>query len=69
MGGEVSRLPNRFPVGTRYVMEGREGRIRLRYLEFPGGRKVGLPADPAVRTGSRTGAAKPGTGRGRARKK
>jgi len=32
-------LPSRFPVGTRYVVEGRGGgrgplRIRLRYLEF-----------------------------------
>ena len=30
------RLPNRFPVGTRFVIEGRGGRIHLRYLEFPG---------------------------------
>ena len=56
MGGEVIRLPRRFPVGTRYVIEGRGGRIRLRYLEFPDGRKVDLPADLAARTKSRTGA-------------
>jgi hypothetical protein len=51
MGVEV-RLPRRFPVGTRYVIESRGGRIRLRYLEFPDGRKVDLPADLAARTKS-----------------
>ena len=54
MGGDGVRLPSRFPVGTRYVIEGHEGRIRLRYLEFPDGRKVDLPADLAARTKSRT---------------
>jgi hypothetical protein len=54
MGGQIVRLPSRFPVGTRYVIEGRGGRIRLRYLEFPDGRKVDLPADLAARTKSRT---------------
>ena len=39
------RLPNRFPVGTRFVIEGRGGRIHLRYLEFPDGRQVVLPAE------------------------
>ncbi len=58
MGGEVSRLPNRFPVGTRYVIEGRAGRICLRYLEFPDGRKVDLPADLAARTKARSTAAR-----------
>jgi hypothetical protein len=53
MGAEVSRLPSRFPIGTRYVIEGREGRIRLRYLQFPDGRKVDLPADLATRARSR----------------
>jgi len=56
MGGEVVRLPSRFPVGTRYVIEGRGGHIRLRYLEFPDGRKVDLPADLAARTKTRSGA-------------
>ena len=56
MGGQVVRLPSRFPIGTRYVIEGREGLIRLRYLEFPDGRKVDLPADLAARTKFRTGA-------------
>ena len=45
MRSEASRLPGHFPVGTRYVIEGRKGRIHLRYLEFPDGRHVDLPAD------------------------
>ena len=48
----VDRLPNRFPVGTRFVIEGRGGRqgrmrISLRRLEFPDGRKLDLPLDQA----------------------
>jgi hypothetical protein len=50
MSCKRSPLPSRFPVGTRYVIEGRGGRIQLRYLEFPDGRHVDLPADLAVRT-------------------
>jgi hypothetical protein len=50
-------LPSRFPVGTRYVVEGHGGaqgtlRIHLRYLEFPDGRQVKLPTDVAHRTRS-----------------
>jgi hypothetical protein len=57
-GSQADRLPNRFPVGTRYVIEGRsagEGRLRIqsRYLEFPDGRLVELPLDLAERTRSR----------------
>jgi hypothetical protein len=57
-GSQADRLPSRFPVGTRYVVEGRssgEGRlhIHLRYLEFPDGRHVELPLDLAERTRSR----------------
>ena len=69
MGGEISRLPSRFPVGTRYVIEGREGRIRLRYLEFPDGRKVDLPADLAARTKSRAVTGRRRIGREPGRKK
>jgi hypothetical protein len=69
MGGEVVRLPSRFPVGTRYVIEGREGRICLRYLEFPDGRKIDLPADLAARTKSRMNARGRRDGRIRERKK
>jgi hypothetical protein len=55
MSSLVDRLPSRFPVGTRYVIEGRGGaqgrlRIHLRYLEFPDGRHVELPVDVAART-------------------
>jgi hypothetical protein len=69
MGGEASRLPSRFPVGTRYVIEGRGGRICLRYLEFPDGRKVDLPADLAARTKSRAGAGRRRSSRNTKRKK
>ena len=55
---QADRLPSRFPVGTRYVVEGRssaEGRLHIhsRYLEFPDGRHVELPIDLAERTRSR----------------
>ena len=49
----TARLPNRFPVGTRFVIEGRDGRIHLRYLEFPDGRQVVLPAEVSARGNSR----------------
>jgi hypothetical protein len=45
MSSPAACLPTRFPVGTRYVIEGRAGRIQLRYLEFPDGRRVDMPAD------------------------
>jgi hypothetical protein len=44
----ISRLPSRFPVGTRYVIEGRGGHVHLRYLEFPDGRQIKLPTDPVT---------------------
>jgi hypothetical protein len=58
MSSQVDRLPDRFPVGTRYVIEGRGGRagqtrIHLRYLEFPDGRHVDLPLDLTKRSGGR----------------
>ena len=49
MSSGAVRLPSRFPIGTRYVIEGRGGRIQLRYLEFPDGRRVELPAELAER--------------------
>jgi hypothetical protein len=45
----ISRLPSRFPLGTRYIIEGRGGLIHLRYLEFPDGGQIALPADLAER--------------------
>jgi hypothetical protein len=70
MGSLADGLPSRFPVGTRYVVEGRGGgqgrfRIRLRYLEFPDGRHVELPIDLAYRGPARRRHGRP---RGKARK-
>lgn len=45
MSSSAVRLPSRFPVGTRFVIEGRDGRVDLRYLEFPDGRQVVLPSE------------------------
>ena len=53
-----SRLPSRFPVGTKFVIEGRRGgegqgddevQVFSRYLEFPDGTFFPLPAHPAQR--------------------
>ena len=41
----AERLPSRFPVGTRFVIEGKGGRIHKRYVEFPDGRQVALPLE------------------------
>jgi hypothetical protein len=45
-----SRLPRRFPVGAKYVVEGsggEEGNLRViaRYVVLPGGRRINVPAD------------------------
>ena len=58
MSSQGVRLPSRFPIGTRYVIEGRGGgdgrlRVHARYLEFPDGRHVDLPTDPADRPRAR----------------
>ena len=42
---ELRHLPDQFPDGTRFVIEGRGGRILSRYLEFPDGRHVDLATD------------------------
>lgn len=59
LASPTNDLPDRFPVGTRYVIEGRGGgngllRVHSRYLEFPDGRHVDLPIDLAKRTGVRS---------------
>jgi hypothetical protein len=46
-----SKLPSRFPVGTKFVIESRrggedQGQIYSRYLEFPDGTCFRLPARP-----------------------
>lgn len=57
----ANRLPRRFPVGTRYVLEGvpaGSGQLRVisRLLVLPNGRQFDLtdmPADPAPRRRAR----------------
>jgi hypothetical protein len=53
-----TRLPSRFPVGTKFVIEGRRGsegqgddevQVYSRYLEFPDGTFFPLPTHPAQR--------------------
>jgi hypothetical protein len=51
MHSQLHRLPERFPVGTRYVVEAcRRGpghfRVQSRYVEFPDGTHVDLPPSP-----------------------
>jgi hypothetical protein len=40
-----NKLPKRFPVGTKFVIEGK-GKTYNRYLEFPDGTFFPLPARP-----------------------
>ena len=47
---QSSVLPRRFPVGARYVIEGRGGedgglRVFSRYVVLPGGRRINVPSD------------------------
>ena len=51
MPSSTSRLPSRFPVGTKFVIEARprgRGQIYTRHVEFPDGTLVQLPDEPAV---------------------
>ena len=41
------RLPARFPIGTKYVLEG-SGRFVRRYIEFPNSRRVQLAMRKAL---------------------
>ncbi len=48
MAYSASRLPSRFPIGTKFVIEGRRGgegtmQVFSRYLEFPDGTRIRLP--------------------------
>jgi hypothetical protein len=50
----ADRLPSRFPIGTKFVIEGkrvRKGEVQVynRYLEFPDGTFLRLPAQPGKR--------------------
>jgi len=54
MAYSSGRLPSRFPVGTKFVIEGKrsgEGQVQVfnRYLEFPDGTFFPLPLRPARR--------------------
>ena len=59
MAYESTRLPSRFPVGTKFVIEGKrggEGKVQVysRYLEFPDGTFFALPTHPAQRKSGAT---------------
>jgi hypothetical protein len=59
MAYRLGRLPSRFPVGTKFVIEGKrggEGQVQVfsRYLEFPDGTFVALPAHPVQRKSGAT---------------
>jgi len=48
MAYSSSRLPSRFPVGTKFVIEGRPAKsgkpqVFSRFIEFPDGTKLTLP--------------------------
>lgn len=54
MAYSSSRLPSRFPIGTKFVIEGRragEGEVHVirRYLEYPDGTHMRLPVRPDQR--------------------
>jgi len=54
MAYSSSRLPSRFPVGTKLVIEGQRGgedqvQVFSRYLEFPDGTFFPLPNHPVQR--------------------
>lgn len=54
----VNRLPSRFPVGTRYVIEGRpnqqgELQITSRYVVLPNGTKLDLRVENSDPEGTR----------------
>jgi hypothetical protein len=43
MAYSANRLPSRFPIGTKFVIEGRRGQVFSRYVEFPDGTCIRLP--------------------------
>jgi hypothetical protein len=56
MATNTRRLPSRFPVGTKFVIEAcprGKGRppVYMRHIEFPDGTKVRLPELPTIVTG------------------
>jgi hypothetical protein len=52
MAYSATRLPSRFPVGTKFIVEGRRARagqaqVFKRFIEFPDGTQLSLPARTA----------------------
>ena len=57
MTSRSDRLPSRFPVGTKFVIEGRSGgegqmQVFKRYIELPNGIFFALPARSVQRKSS-----------------
>jgi len=51
MAYSANRLPSRFPVGTKFVIEshrGKDGPVYSRFLEFPDGTFCPLPSRAAA---------------------
>lgn len=46
MAYSATKLPSRFPVGTKFVIVGRAGGDLSRFIEFPDGTKLRLPKRP-----------------------
>jgi hypothetical protein len=68
---QSSLLPKRFPVGARYVVEGRGGedghlRVVSRYVVLPGGQRINVPSDPSQPRGLNTHAPRHKRARNRA---
>ena len=47
---KASRLPRRFPEGTKYVVES-DGPLVRRFVELPNGKKIILPSRKAISCG------------------
>jgi hypothetical protein len=47
---KASRLPRRFPEGTKYVVES-DGPLVRRFVELPNGKKINLPSRKAMSCG------------------
>jgi hypothetical protein len=66
-----SPLPRSFPVGAKYVVEGRGGkdgelRISRRYVVLPTGRRIDVSVDPVLTAGQRVFAARRNRGQRKA---
>ena len=71
MAYSSGRLPTRFPVGTKFVIEGRpgdEGQMQVfsRFIEFPDGTRLKLPKRPAPQKSAPRGPAGPAQARAQA---